>query len=189
MGTAILPVRYEITNLAVTGVASSTFQQICSTVISEGGYTPYDITETAGTGINEKTLAAANVYYPVVSIRLINNRLNSIVLPRQIDILSPSTNYYRWILLANTTLTGATWAGLSSTGTIQYDTAATAISGGTEIQSGFASSRQSLDLGSDMFQYQIGRYLNGTSETITLAIAATSNTSQILAQLGWQELT
>ena len=189
MGTATLPVRCEITNLTATTASSSMFQQICSTVISEGGYTPYDITETAGTGINEKGLSTANIYYPIASIRLAPGRLNSIVIPRQIDILSPTVNYYRWVLLYNATLTGATWTGLSSTGTVQYDTGATAVSGGTELQSGFVSSRQSQDLGSDMFQYQLGRYLNGTSEMVTLALASTSNNAQILAQLGWQELT
>ena len=37
MTTAILPVRYEIRNTGTTGVAGS-LRQICSTVISEGGY-------------------------------------------------------------------------------------------------------------------------------------------------------
>ena len=37
MTTAILPVRYEITNTAGTA-SSSTMKQVCSTVISEGGY-------------------------------------------------------------------------------------------------------------------------------------------------------
>jgi hypothetical protein len=112
------------------------------------------------------------------------------VFPRQIDVLSPSVNYYRWVLLLNPTLTGATFAGTSPTGTVQYDLAATAISGGTEIQSGYAASRELTQLSSvDFFQFQLGRTLAGVSDVVTLAIAATANNADVLAELGWQELT
>lgn len=189
MTTATLPVRYEITNTGAT-TGSSTMQQICSTVISEGGYNQFNVAETAGTGINVKRLTTAGTYYPIVSVRLASNRLNSIVIPRQVDILSPTVNYYRWQLLYNATLTGATWSGLSQSGTVEYDTAATAVSGGTEIQSGYATSRELNSLlDANMFQFQIGRNLDGTSDTVTLVITATSNNADILAQLGWQELT
>lgn len=108
MTTATLPIRYEITNTGATASASQ-MTQICSTVISEGGYNSFGTTQSAGTGTTQKRLTNANTYYPVVSIRLAPTRLDSIVLPRQIDVLSPSVNYYRWVLLQNPTLTGATW--------------------------------------------------------------------------------
>jgi hypothetical protein len=189
MTTATLPLRYEITNTGPT-VSSSTMNQICCTVISEGGYNNFGSTQTAGTGTTQKRLSSANTYYPVVSIRLNSSRLDSIVLPRQIDVLSPTVNYYRWVLLQNATLTGATWATTSPTGTVDIDLAATAISGGTEIQSGYASSRELTQLSSvDYFQYQLGRTLAGVSDVVTLALAATANNADVLAELGWQELT
>ena len=188
MTTATLPIRYEITNAGITG-STSTMTQICSTVISEGGYNSFGTTQTAGTGTTQKRLSTAGVYYPVVSIRLAPSRLDSIVLPRQIDVLSPSVNYYRWVLLQNPTLTGATWANTSPTGTVQYDLAATALSGGIEIQSGYAASRELAQLSSvDFFQFQLGRTLAGVSDVVTLAIAATANNADVLAELGWQEL-
>lgn len=189
MTTATLPIRYEITNTGSTSGASM-MTQICSTVISEGGYNSFGTTQTAGTGTTQKRLTNANTYYPVVSIRLNSSRLDSIVLPRQIDVLSPSVNYYRWVLLQNATLTGATWATTSPTGTVDIDLAATAVSGGTEIQSGYASSRELTQLSSvDYFQYQLGRTLAGVSDVVTLALAATANNADVLAELGWQELT
>lgn len=189
MTTATLPIRYEITNTGSTsGVSMMT--QICSTVISEGGYNSFGTTQSAGTGTTQKRLATANTYYPIVSIRLNSSRLDSIVLPRQIDVLSPSVNYYRWALVQNATLTGATWATTSPTGTVDIDLAATAVSGGTEIQSGYASSRELTQLSSvDYFQYQIGRTLAGVSDVVTLVIAPTANNADVLAELGWQELT
>jgi hypothetical protein len=189
MTTATLPIRYEITNAGATASASQ-MTQICSTVISEGGYNNFGTTQSAGTGTTQVRLVNANTYYPIVSIRLAPTRLDSIVFPRQVDVLSPTVNYYRWILLLNATLTGATFANTSPTGTVQYDLAATAISGGIELQSGYASARELTQLSSiDFFQFQLGRTLAGVSDVVTLALAATSNNADVLAELGWQELT
>ena len=189
MTTATLPIRYEITNTGATANASM-MTQICSTVISEGGYNSFGTTQSAGTGTTQKRLSNSNTYYPIVSIRLNSSRLDSIVFPRQIDVLSPSVNYYRWVLLQNPTLTGATFATTSPTGTVDIDTAATAISGGIEIQSGYAASRELAQLSAvDYFQFQLGRTVTGVSDIVTLAIAATANNADVLAELGWQELT
>jgi hypothetical protein len=189
MTTATLPIRYEITNTGATSGASM-MTQICSTVISEGGYNNFGTTQTAGTGTTTRRLVSAGTYYPIVSIRLAPSRLDSIVFPRQVDVLSPSVNYYRWTLLQNATLTGATWAGTSPTGTVQYDTAATAVTGGIEVQTGYAAARELTQLSAiDFFQFQLGRTLAGVSDTVTLALAATANNADVLAELGWQELT
>jgi hypothetical protein len=188
MTTATLPIRYEITNVGAV-VGTSQMTQICSSVISEGGYNAFGTTQSAGTGVTTKRLFIGGTYYPIVSIRLAPSRLDSIVAPRQVDVLSPSVNYYRWVLLQNATLTGATWAGSSPTGTVQYDTAATALTGGYEIQSGYVSARQLVDISStDFFQFQLGRTMAGVSDTVTLALAATDNNADVLAELGWQEL-
>lgn len=189
MTTATLPLRYEIFNTAATG-SVSTLRQVCNTVISEGGYNSFGVTQTAGTGTTVKNLSLKDIYYPICSIRLASTRLDAIIVPKSLSVLSPSVNYFRWVLLQNATLTGSTWAITSQTGTVQIDQAATAVSGGTEIVSGFLSSRESVDLAAtDFFQYQLGRTIAGVSDTVTLAIAATSNNGDVLAQLGWQEVT
>jgi hypothetical protein len=190
MTTATLPVRYEITNTAITS-GSSTLTQICASVISEGGYNQSSITESAGTGIlGDITLTTKGIYYPIVSIRLASTRLDAIVVPSQVDLLGLGENYYRWVLLKNATLTGATWAGTSATGTVEYDTAATNVTGGTEVQSGFAFSKSINQLvDGNIFSDQLGRTLAGVSDTLTLAVSAASNSAKIYGQLGWQELT
>lgn len=190
MTTACLPVRYEITNTGTSGQSHS-MKQICSSVISEGGYNAFSTSETAGTGITPFRLVTAGTYYPIVSIRLASSRLDSIILPRQVDILSPTVNYYRWVLLLNPTLTGATWSGVSSTGSVEYDTGArvNAVTGGTELASGYISSRELSILGADFFSFQLGRTLSGVSDVVTIALTATSNNADVLAQIGWQEVT
>ena len=188
MTTAVLPVRYEITNTGATA-SSSMMRQICSTVISEGGYNAFTYSESAGRGTSVLRLSSADTYYPLVSIRLASTRLDAIVLPRQVDVLSPTVNYYRWRLVLNPTLTGATWAGTSTSGTVEYDTAATGVSGGIELQTGYVSSRELSELGADAFAFQLGRTLAGVSDIVTLTMAATSNNADVLAQIGWQEIT
>jgi hypothetical protein len=188
MTTAVLPVRYEITNTGATA-SSSMMRQICSTVISEGGYNAFTYSESAGRGTSVLRLSSAGTYYPLVSIRLASTRLDAIVLPRQVDVLSPTVNYYRWRLVLNPTLTGANWAGTSTLGTVEYDTAATGVSGGTELQTGYVSSRELSELGADAFAFQLGRTLAGVSDIVTLTMAATSNNADVLAQIGWQEIT
>lgn len=190
MTTATLPVRYEITNTGITA-GSSSLTQICASVISEGGYNQASITESAGTGVlGDITLTTKGVYYPIASIRLASTRLDAIVIPAQVDLLGQGENYLRWSLLKNATLTGATWAGTSATGTVQYDTAATGVSGGVEIQSGFAFSKSNTQLvDGNLFADQLGRTLAGVSDTLTLAVTAASNSIKVFGQLGWEELT
>lgn len=187
MSTARLPIRYTIfTTNSILEPAM--MQQICSTVISEGGFTPTKITRTAGTGINVKRLTTAGTYYPVASIRFKAGKRYSVARVSQIDILSPTVNYYRWVLLRDATLTGATWLDPSASDRVEVDTAATAVSGGTEIESGFVSSREAAVIDPEMFQGWLGFSITGTAVTYTLAMVATSNNADVLAQIGWQEI-
>lgn len=187
MGSAVLPMRYEIFNTGITAT-SATFQQICCTIISEGGYNQPAATYSAGTGISTVRLTTAGTYYPIVSIRLDSNYLNSYVKVSQVEILSPTVNYYRWAVLKNATLTGATWASPSSTNKVDVDTAATAVSGGTEVQSGYASGRELAYLGGEAFYAQLGRTVTGVSDTFTLVLTATNNNADVCAEMGWQEI-
>jgi hypothetical protein len=67
--TASLPLRYEIFNTAGTSGAS-TLKQICSTVISEGGYELRGAQQAISTPITAaRTFAVAGTYYPIVSIQ------------------------------------------------------------------------------------------------------------------------
>lgn len=189
MTTATLPIRYEIENLGLTTGASS-MRQVCSTVISEGGYNERGIIEAAGTGITPKDIGLGGEGpIPIVSIRLAPTRLDSVVVPSQIDFLSPSVDYFQYKLILNGTLGNATWAGTSSTGTVQYDTAATDITGGNVIYSGYASARTQIEIPADALYFQLGRTLSNVSDVITMTVESVGNNPDVLAQLGWTELT
>src|SRR6056300_760483 len=92
--TATLPLRYEIENLDDTA-SVSTLKQVCSTVISEGGYELRGRQGAVGTPINAmRDLPATGVLYPIVSLRLKStpNRLDAIVIPTAASILGDGNN-------------------------------------------------------------------------------------------------
>lgn len=188
MGTANLPVRVEITNTGATD-GSRTFKQICHTVISEGGYNPFVETNFAGTGVNTFRCSVAGTYYPIASVRVNPSYLLSTVAKIcQVDILSPTVNYYRWAIILNANLTGASWTNSPVSNKVQYDTSASSFTGGYEIQSGYASSRESAFVFADDIFAWLGGFLDGTPTTFTLIIASNGNNADVMAQIGWQQI-
>jgi len=192
MTTACLPIRYELENL--TGqTGSSQLKQICSSVISDGGYQGRSQKQfvSVGTKTSDAVTIGNGTLTPVLSIRLNSNRLDAIVLPTQLDILVTTADNIRWQLLLNATgLTGASWT-THSNGTIDYDTSTTAYTGGQIIQQGLAYQKvESTALGTiDDFNFQLGRSQSGVSDIITLVAAgAAASTAKILASLAWEEL-
>ena len=67
------------------------------------------------------------------------------------------------------------------------------MSGGTKVfQDYFASTNQgtgSINIGPDIFKYQLERdALANTPYTFTLAIQASSNSSNVVASMAWEEV-
>ena len=113
MTTAVLPVRYEITNTAATDSASS-MKQICSSVVSEGGYEQTSIEHVAR---RTATLTGiSTTFVPLVSIRLASTALNAVVLPAKFNVMPTSTGDDFEVILAKncTGLTSASKAAASS---------------------------------------------------------------------------
>lgn len=192
--TASLPIRYEIENTAATSGASS-MKQICASVIINGGY--QRLTES-WTAARTTTVNVGSDFYPIVSIRLASGRTDAIVLPSGAQILPVAQGNYEWALLHNGTITGGTWVSHTpSTGNIEYNISATAITGATTIAEGFinssnqASSSISLDSGAlARFDLQIGRTNSDTpvSDTITLGLRSLSGTQSGIGSLSWTDL-
>jgi hypothetical protein len=177
MTTAILPVRYEITNVGATG-SSSSLKQICSTVISEGGYQQASIEHVARRTTVFTNIDTAATFYPIVSIRLASGRTGSVVIPNRLQFLPLTSQNYEVALLKNPTLTGATWAAtVPSDSNVDYDVAATAISAvGTIVQTEYVTSTGSggtqgtSSLSDYNWDLQLGTSLAGTSDIYTVAV-------------------
>jgi hypothetical protein len=193
MQTATLPISYQIFNTGIT-TSSSTLKQICSTVMSEGGYQAKSNSFYIGPGLNLtlKTVAAAPTITPIASIRLINGRTSAIAIPNEINILVNTTDVVSYYLILNPTLTSSNFSSYSTISNVQTDTSATALTGGRIIRQGFLSSSQikeNINLNDpELFNYQLGMSINGTSDIITLAANSAGSTANIYATLGWTEL-
>lgn len=187
MTTAVLPLRYEITNTAVTSSASS-MKQICSTVISDGGYEQTSIEHTARrTSIPAGSFITTS-FYPLASIRLASTALGSVVVPYNYDFLPTTTDNYEIALIKNATLTGAAWSASATDPNVEADYTATALTGGTIVSSGYTSGRSGripLASGNNYnWDMQIGVSLANVSDTFTLAARTLSGSGG-----GWGSLT
>lgn len=192
MTTAILPIRYEIENTAGTASTGS-LKQICSTVISEGGYERKVALHTAAmTAVNS---SISTTLVPLVSIRLNSSRLDSIVIPDGYSIIptSSTSTTFEVVMLKNTTLTGASWVA-SSSSNVDYDISSTAVSGGRVVSQQFVLSSNQVG-GADSrpgeynFDLQLGRTMAGVSDTYTLAIRTLSGTQNAIGSLSFWDLT
>jgi len=193
MSTACLPLRYEIENTAgQTG--SSTMRQICSTILSEGGYEGfsrrYNVTHS---GTTPHTLTTAGTQYPLIALRMAPDRLDSIIVPSNISVaIEPGTNnkplVVQYRILLNPTLTGNTWT-THYNGNVQYNITATGVTGGTDIIGGYISSSGTLEVSSiNDFNFQIGRTQLGVSDTFVLVLVPTENGTEGYTDLSWFEI-
>lgn len=192
MTTAILPVRYELENTAATASASS-LKQICSTVISEGGYEKKVLLNTVTmTAINT---AISTTMVPLVSIRLAPGRGGAVVIPDGYSVLpiSTSATTFEVVLIKNPTLTGASWV-TSASNNVQYDISSTSYTGGTIVDAAFVASsnnnRATISNGASYnFDLQLGSSLAGVSDVYTIAIRTLSGTQSAIGSMSFYDLT
>lgn len=192
MTTAILPVRYEIRNTGTTGVAGS-LRQICSTVISEGGYE-----KKVATDVVRMTTANTNIgvnFVPLMSIRLASGRTGAVVIPDGYSVLPTATASvtFEVAMIKNATLTGPSWVA-SPSANVEQDLSATALTGGTVIFSSYvvASTQTSAPItnGSEYnWDMQLGATLAGVSDTYTVAVRALSGTHTAIGTMSFWDLT
>jgi hypothetical protein len=197
MTTAILPVRYEITT--TTSAVAATLVQICSSVISEGGFEQTSIDHVARRTTTFSGIDTAATFYPIVSIRLASGRLGSVVLPNRVQFLPLTSQNYEIALLKNPTLTGATWAAtVPSDSNVEFDVAATAISSvGTIAQTDYITSTGSGGTANTSvatgynWDLQLGASLTDVSDIYTLAVRTVSGatTGSGVGSLSFYDLT
>jgi hypothetical protein len=197
MTTASLPLRLEIKNTGVT-TGNSTLSQICSTVISEGGYELSGLQQAVGTPIGSPVdLPTAGTYYPIISLRLKSTRLDAIAILTALSILGITNNaFYNWQVRASAnTSGGGSWVSAGDNSAVEYKIDGGSVSGGKILASGFTgATNQSISpiniLKESLFKFQLER--NGLTKTpyeLTLVATASSNGADIHASMDWEEIT
>jgi len=191
MTTATLPIRYELKNLANTGTTAM-MRQICSSVISEGGYDSRAITNYAGSNATTEISLGnvSGVYTSIVGIRLRSDRLDAPVVPADIQLIVTTNSNVAWKLVLNPTLINAgSWITFSDYSSVQYNTTL-GTSGGIIIKEGYVYGNATERLSTPgEFIAQLGRTIDGVSDILSLEIAPLTGTNtKVYANLGWQEL-
>ena len=195
--TASLPLRYEITNVGTTA-SSSTLKQVCSTVLSEGGYELRGAQSAIGTPVaSPRDLTSASTDYPVISIRLKSTRLDAIVILTALSIIGITNNAnYNWKVIAGGTTTGGSWDNTGATSSVEYNITGTSFTLGTGriLASGFATGSNQgssvIDILKEaLFSFQLERNgLTSTAIELTLACSSASAGADVLSSMDWEEI-
>tara|TARA_R110002074_G_scaffold109723_1_gene236452 strand:- start:557 stop:1891 length:1335 start_codon:yes stop_codon:yes gene_type:complete len=195
--TASLPLRCEITNKTATS-SSSTLKQICSTVISEGGYKLNGLQQAVGTSIvAPKDLGSAATRTPVVTLRLKADRSDAVVILTAVSLLPSNSNAnYRWELVASAVSSGGTGTWISSEvdSSVEYKLDATAVTGGRILAAGYTQgSNQGSNpvdlLKNALFKFQLERdSFNGTNYELALVCSSDTSSADIFGSLDWEEV-
>ena len=191
--TASLPLRYEI-SAGVAGIVA-TLKQVCSTVISEGGYELRGLQQAVGTPITSpRALATSGTLYPMVSIRLKSTRLDGIVVATAISIIGNTSANYNWQVVAAGTTTGGSWVSAGANSSVEYNLTGTSFAGGRIIASGYFTATASTSVSVDILRAallatQLERDgLTGTTYEFSLILTAGTNTETAFASMDWEEV-
>lgn len=194
MTTATLPVRYEIENTGATAVSSS-FKQICTSVISNGGYTRKPEISTAW---RETFASVGTDRYPLIAIRMKAGRTDSIILPVFVDIISSSQGVGGWAVIKNpTSITGGTWTTYAPENNVEYNSTATSMSqDGQVMRRSFVSSTNQSGSSNatitepERWDLQLGRTNsnNPVSDVYVLTFRTLSGTMNVQGLFGWHDL-
>ena len=195
MTTATLPVRYEITNTGATANASM-MTQICSSVISEGGFelsgsgNPRAASHLLGTPVR---LPNDQSFKPIISIRLKGTNLNAVVIPINYSIIPIAGSVFQYRVYKKAVTSGGSWVSSAADSSVEYNLAPTAlVSGDIAEQTFLNSTNQSTGAPTQeafTFSYQLEREpFTGVAYEYCITMATTGTNQDVYASIDWQEL-
>jgi len=190
MTTAILPLRYEIENTSVGSAA--TLKQICSSVISEGGYEFRGAGGYASRGLSRKSVGTTLV--PLMSIRLKSTRLDAIAVIQGVTATGDAAGLYELLVVKGASLANANFTSAGSNSSVEYDIAATGYTGGEVLGGNVAEitnqASLGLEFGGSLFDLQLERDAEaGTATIYTLVARTDASSAAMAAAFNWQEVT
>lgn len=195
MSTAILPLRYEITNTGGTASASM-MRQICSSVISEGGFqlsgsgNPRAASHVIGSPIR---LPNDQSFKPVIAIRLKSTMLDAVVVPINYSLVPVAQSMFQYRIYKRAITTGGTWVDSATDSAVQYNLAPTSlVSGDIAEQSFINSTNQSSGSPTQEafgFEYQLEREpFTSVPYEYVIMMATTGTNQDVYVSIEWQEI-
>lgn len=202
-----LPICYSINNNSGSGGPANNFTQICSTVISEGGYTPLGRPFSVSSGTASISISAGNeepILFLQGNINLSNYHHQNII-PSGLSMICSATNdliLYKLVLFLAETYTGIapTWIDVNQ----DYSVAQYAINlpsgynstNGIVLDEGYFYGRgtNTFSALSDVFSTQVLQLtsnINNNSDILVLTAtfcASSGSSTNIYSTLSWQEI-
>jgi len=198
MSSGNQPIRFENFN---TGTANGTavMEQMCCSVVYEGQNEPLHGQQfSANTGATTPLVGTSLI--PIFSLQASSTGPNSVqnkgIITFQSLNLLFSNDAYMWQLLLNATLTGASFNPVNSTYSIaNYDTAATAVSGGLLVDGGFAAGGSNASsqvvVITESLATELALVYSGLlnhQDTLTIACQGLNAGGSVSAGMTWLEL-
>lgn len=170
MSTPNNPLRYSIENDG-TGPAA-TMEQICCSVVAEGGYQPGGANYWFSTAGAHVDAATANVIYAVVGARLKLARKGQAAFINKISALTTTNDDIEWLLIRNPDVAGT--FTYSDEGTTPFQVArgvtANVVTNGHVIAGGFIYQNATDAAAGIKFQAGFGEAIDGTRDEFVLCI-------------------
>jgi len=198
-----LPIRYEI--VSTTSGENGSLVQICSTIISEGGYTPIGRAFSAGTNPNTSGLPVSTAETAIIAITGISTYNHENILPTSFTIMDIANNngyLYRFRLYlspigASSPLNGAPVVNVDDNSIVSYAVSGLSIPPGSIIvDQGYFYGRGIVSFNSlsDVFTniIQITSNIDNVCDVLLLTAEKTgttgTGTGNIFASISWQEI-
>lgn len=193
ISTPNLPLRYSIENDGA-GAATS-MKHICNSVISEGGRQDLGSLHEIDNGVTEVTATTGGTTYALLGIRLNSGYLDSTIDLAKASVLMTSAGAFHWEIILNPTIDGSpTWGQLANSGIDWFTgSSATTITGGKSLSGEYAASSgggQASAVSGSALQnaIKLGSAIDGTQDTIVLAVTAIGDGETFLGSLTMREL-
>ncbi|KKN67192.1 hypothetical protein LCGC14_0463650 [marine sediment metagenome] len=188
MSTPNLPVRAEISNDG--SGAASTFEDICSTVISEGGQHDTGAIHYLSTDGTHVDANVANTIYAVVGIRLRPTHLAADIEIINTTMISETNDDFEWILMFNPTVAGAfAYANfVNSALQVARGVTANTVTNGTPMSGGF-SINAAPATAEIINELRLGSLIDGTPDEIVLCVRPLGSNEDIQGSITIRQLT
>lgn len=179
------PLRWEIRQ---AGAGSGSFKQICGTVGTEGGLNVLGDINSVNNGITP-VIGTADTRHALLGIRLRDDYTEKIASLTELSVFgSTKDDRFLWELRLNPTVASTfTYSDYENSGVqVAVGVAANIVSGGRLIQSGYAESRNSLDIIIKNSR-KIGVSIDGTKDELVLCATPISTGASIFGSITWVE--
>lgn len=157
---------------------NTSLYHICSTVISEGGQEQNAIATYISRDGVPITLAAQDLYTPVLSLRLKSDHICTRISAKDISVLLTTNTNYEWALFLEPTIAGtdlASWQSVTNSA-LEYDVTrnnTNTLSGGFKLAGGYGASSATSKTpiyNSAVSFLTIGSYIDGTPQELVLGV-------------------